>query len=149
MLLLAAQINDARKAVFTMVRLLIADSSGPVREGIKNILSDEEDILVNGEAASLDETVERIGEQIFDIVVMDASLSHGGIMRIIGLVKEILPHVKVIVLNPYGEEIYCEKAKKAGAAFCLSKKDLPTQLIPAIRSLLDGVTKRKGGLLST
>ena len=57
-----------------MIRILIADDHAIVREGLKQIVAEESDMQVTGEASNSDEVFEVITQQMFDIAILDINM---------------------------------------------------------------------------
>lgn len=57
-----------------MIRVLLADDHAIIRDGVKQILADTDDLAVVGEAANGTAVLKMIGEQQFDVVVLDISM---------------------------------------------------------------------------
>ena len=121
-----------------MIRVLIADDHLIVREGLKQVLSKYMDIEIGGEAQTCRETLKKVMEEAFDIVLLDVKMPDRLGLDIIKEIKEEKPDLPVLMLSAYPEEQYAMAALKSGAAGYLVKESLPIELIKAIREVYRG-----------
>jgi DNA-binding NarL/FixJ family response regulator len=121
-----------------MIRVLFTEDHAIVREGLKQILADTKDIVVAGEAADGEETLEKIKKNEYDIVVMDISMPGKSGLEILPELKKICPKLPVLILSMYPEDVYAVRSFRSGASGYLSKESAPTELITAIRKVASG-----------
>ncbi len=121
-----------------MIRVLVADDHGIVREGLKQILARSGDLTVAGEAANGNEVLKLVREKEWDVLVTDMSMPGRNGIELIKLVKETCPKLPVLVLSMYGEEQYAVRAIRAGASGYLNKESASDQLVAAIRKIAGG-----------
>lgn len=128
-----------------MIRVLIADDHAIVRQGLKRILADTDDLAVAGEAASGVEVMQQIrgcgregGNCPFDIVLMDVAMPGRSGIDVLKQIKEEMPKLPVLVLSMYPEDQYAVRLIKAGAAGYLTKESAPELLVEAIRKVAAG-----------
>ncbi len=121
-----------------MIRIMLVDDHGMVREGLKYYLEIEDDIEVVGEAADGKEAAELAGELKPDVILMDLIMP--GIDGVEGtrLCLEASSASKVIVLTSKPEDDLVLPAIKAGALSYLLKDVSAADLSTAIRSAADG-----------
>ncbi|WP_224044008.1 response regulator, partial [Cupriavidus respiraculi] len=89
-----------------MIRVLIADDHQIVRAGLRQFISDEPDIRVEGEAASGDEVMTRLRESEFDVVVLDISMPDRNGIDVLKLIRQRYPDLPVLILSTYPEDQY-------------------------------------------
>jgi DNA-binding NarL/FixJ family response regulator len=121
-----------------MIRIAIADDHAIVRKGLRQIISDADDLSVTGEAASADELLKLLRSHPFDFVVLDLSL---GIRSGIDLVKYIkceFPRIPVLILSMHAEHLFAVRALRAGASGYIEKEGAPEELLAAIRRIAAG-----------
>lgn len=121
-----------------MIRILIADDHAIVRGGLKQLLSEQGDFIVAGEASNGLEALKQIHEQPFDVVLMDMSMPGRSGIELIKLIKADKPKLAILVLSMHKEEQYAVRALKAGALGYLTKESAPEQLVAAIRKVAGG-----------
>jgi two-component system, NarL family, invasion response regulator UvrY len=117
-----------------MLKILIADDHPVVRQGLKQILAETNDLIVTGEASTGVETLEKVKTGSYDLVLLDISMPDiNGIDILKTWYSEGRSVPKVLVLSIYPEEQYAIRALKAGAMGYVTKNSAPTELITAIR----------------
>ncbi|MGO4158878.1 response regulator [Cupriavidus sp. YAF13] len=121
-----------------MIRVLIADDHQIVRAGLRQFISDEPDIRVEGEAASGDEVMIRLRELEFDVVVLDISMPDRNGIDVLKLLRQRHPELPVLILSTYPEEQYAINLIRAGASGYLTKESAPDDLVKAIRTVAQG-----------
>lgn len=121
-----------------MIRVLITDDHAVVREGLKNIVAQTTDIVVSGEATSASEVMERLRELPVDILLLDISMPGRSGLDALLEVKQVYPHLPVLVLSLHAEDQYALRTLKAGASGYLTKESAPEELISAIRKVAAG-----------
>jgi DNA-binding NarL/FixJ family response regulator len=121
-----------------MIRLLIADDHAIVREGLKQMLSEEKDLVVLGEAANAMEVLDRVREKSFDVLLMDLSMPGRSGVDLIKQIKSENHKLAMLVLSMHKEKQYAVRALKAGAMGYLTKESAPEQLVSAIRQVAAG-----------
>jgi two-component system, NarL family, invasion response regulator UvrY len=120
------------------IRVLIADDHAIIRQGLKQILSDTEDMEVTGEADGGIPAVQLIREHQYDVVLLDVSMPDRNGIDTLKLIKKEAPKLPVLILSMHPEEQYAIRALRAGAAGYLSKQGAPEQLVTAIRQVASG-----------
>lgn len=119
-------------------RILIVDDHAIVREGLKLILADVEDIVVAGEADCSSRALQMARLEQWDMVLMDISMPDRNGLETLELMKKEHPGIKVLMLSMYRETQYAVRALKSGAAGYLNKQSAPDQLVDAIRLVASG-----------
>ncbi|MCZ4303113.1 response regulator transcription factor [Zoogloeaceae bacterium G21618-S1] len=120
------------------IRVMIADDHAIVRQGLRQILSDIEDMEVAGEACNGVEALQLSRESQWDVVLMDVSMPDRNGIDALKLIRKEQPKLPVLILSMYPEEQYAIRALKAGAAGYLTKQSAPEQLVTAIRQVASG-----------
>ncbi|MBN1614170.1 MAG: response regulator transcription factor [Deltaproteobacteria bacterium] len=121
-----------------MIRILVADDHAVVREGVKQILSNLDDMTVSGEAGSGPETLAKLDRQDYDLVLLDISMPGRSGLEILEDIRNLRPKLPVLILSMHPEEQYAVRALRAGAAGYLTKASAPQELIGAIRKAARG-----------
>ncbi len=120
------------------IRVMIADDHAIVRQGLRQILSDTEDMEVAGEACNGVEALHLSRDGEWDVVLMDVSMPDRNGIDALKLIKKEHPKLPVLILSMYPEDQYAIRALKAGAAGYLTKQSAPDQLVTAIRQVASG-----------
>jgi DNA-binding NarL/FixJ family response regulator len=121
-----------------MVRVLIADDHPIVRTGLKQILAEEPDIEVVGEAENGPEVIEFLWKHECDLVLLDIGMPGRSGLEVTSEIKQIRPNVGILILSIYPEEQYAVRALRAGASGYLTKASAPVELIKAIHRVSAG-----------
>jgi DNA-binding NarL/FixJ family response regulator len=120
------------------IRVLIADDHAIIRQGLKQILSDTEDLEVVAEADGGVKALQVLRNTQCDVVLMDVSMPDRNGIDTLKLVKKEFARLPVLILSMHPEEQYAVRALRAGAAGYLSKQGAPEQLVTAIRQVAAG-----------
>ncbi len=107
------------------IRVIITDDHRIVRAGIKQIIEDCPDMTKADEAGDGQELLEKVRENSYDVILLDAAMPGRSGLDILKQLKEEKCPVPVLVLSVYPEEQYAIRALKAGASGYLTKASLP------------------------
>jgi DNA-binding NarL/FixJ family response regulator len=129
--------EDSEGAPETL-RVLIADDHALFRRGLEMVLDKETDIEVVGEAHDGQEAVDRASELMPDVVLMDVRMPKRSGIEATQKIKELLPHVKILVLTNSDEEADLYDSIKAGASGYLLKEISSEEVADSIRSVIQG-----------
>jgi two-component system invasion response regulator UvrY len=121
-----------------MIRIIIVDDHPVVRRGLKQILQEEPDVRVVGEAESAVEALKIIRTIDCDAVVLDISLPGASGVEILKQLKYEYKELPVLILSVHPEEQYAARVMKAGASGYLTKESAPEELVKAIRKIISG-----------
>jgi len=121
-----------------MIRILIADDHDIVHRGLKQIVADEPDMVVAGEAKTGHEALMLIRQQRWDVVVLDLSMPGRGGLDVLKELRQERRRVPVLVLSMHPEEQFAVRALRLGAAGYLTKDSAPAELVKAIRKAVTG-----------
>lgn len=119
-------------------KVLLADDHTIIRQGLRQILSDTDDLEVGGEAANGNELLKLIRDEAWDLLVLDISMPGRSGMDLIKIVKDDRPDLPILVLSMHHEEQYAVRAIHAGASGYLTKESDSDVLISAIRRVAAG-----------
>ncbi|MEK6685136.1 MAG: response regulator transcription factor [Pseudomonadota bacterium] len=121
-----------------MISVMITDDHAIVRQGLKQILSETDDIKVTGEAETGFQAIKIARQQDFDVMLLDISLPDRNGIEILKQVRKDRPNLAVLMLSMHNEHEFAIRALKAGAAGYLNKQSAPAQLVVAIRQVAAG-----------
>lgn len=119
-------------------RILIVDDHAIVREGLKQILAEVDDIEVAGEADCSSRALQMARRESWDMVLMDITMPDRSGIETLELLKKEHPGLQVLMLSMHRETQYAVRALKSGAAGYLNKQSAPAQLVDAIRMVASG-----------
>lgn len=120
------------------IRILIADDHAIIRHGLKQILSDTDDMVLAAEADGGVAALQLLRSVECDVVLMDVSMPDRNGIDTLKLIKKEFPRLPVLILSMHPEEQYAVRALRAGAAGYLSKQAAPEQLVVALRQVASG-----------
>lgn len=118
------------------IRIIIADDYPVFRDGLKAILSYDENISVTAEADNGAQLLEILPGNIPDIILMDLKMPVMGGMEATKIVKEKYPQVKVLVISMYEDEKFMTHLVKTGANGYLLKNAEPEDIRKAIYAVM-------------
>jgi len=121
-----------------MASVLIADDHAMVRAGLRRWLEQDPAIATIGEAASGTETLERMRNDPWDVVVLDINMPDRSGIDILAHIRSGHPKTRVLVISAFPEKQYAIYALRAGAAGYLAKDQAAEDFMRAIHALLGG-----------
>ncbi|MBX3344981.1 MAG: response regulator transcription factor [Nitrospira sp.] len=121
-----------------MTHILVVDDHAVVRQGVRQILSEQFQDAVVGEAASAQEMMEQMRRHNWDVVVLDVGMPGKSGLDALKDLKQASPKLPVLVLSAYPEDQLARRMLKAGAAGYLNKDSAPNELVRALRKILGG-----------
>ncbi len=120
------------------IKVLLVDDHPLVREGLVNLISQQADLQICGEADSEPQALELIRTVQPHVAIVDISLESGSGIELIKSIKALFPAVTVLVLSMHDESLYAERALRAGARGYVMKREAAKKVIEAIRCVLGG-----------
>ena len=121
-----------------MTKILVVDDHAVVRQGVKQILNEQFQGAVIGEARNAEEMIDRIKKFTWDIVVLDVGMPGKSGLDALKDLKQVCPKLPVLVLSAYPEDQLARRMLKAGASGYLTKDSAPNELVQALRKILGG-----------
>lgn len=121
-----------------MIKVMIVDDQGLIRDGLKMILSLSEDIEVIEEAINGKNAVEKLDRIEPDIILMDIRMPEMDGVEATKVIKERYPRTKIIILTTFNEDEYIFEGLKNGADGYILKDVRSNELIRAIKEVYKG-----------
>ncbi|HST96127.1 MAG TPA: response regulator transcription factor [Geodermatophilus sp.] len=126
--------------VHRLVRVFLVDDHEVVRRGVAEVLEDDPDLTVAGEAGSVAEALARVPAVRPDVVVIDMRLPDGDGAEVCRRLRERAPGTRSLVLTSYSDEDAVAAAVAAGASGYVLKQVRGSALVTAVRTVADGGT---------
>jgi DNA-binding NarL/FixJ family response regulator len=118
------------------IRILIVDDHSLMREGLKLVLSETEDMQVAEEASNGEEALDRLKNNKFDVMLLDINMPKKSGFEVLTELRAMGNQMPVVILSTFSTKDYRDLAIKAGATHYLTKEQAPEQLIDVIRKVL-------------
>ena len=131
------------------IKVLITDDMKILRQGLKAILSQDEDIEVVGTAENGKEALEMTEIYRPDVVLMDMRMpGYDGAYGITGI-KEKYPATKVLVLTTFDDDATIDKAMKSGSDGYILKEMEDEKIIHSVKSVYNGMSVFGEGVIDS
>ena len=134
-----------------MSSILLVEDHAVVRNGLKQMLIENLDLVVLAEANDAIEAMQQVRKQDWDLVVLDIRLPGRSGVDVLKQIKSEKPHLPVLILSSYPESQYAVRLIQAGAAGYISKDAEETEIIKAVKTAAAGgryINEIVGGLLA-
>jgi DNA-binding NarL/FixJ family response regulator len=122
----------------TKHKIFLVDDHPLVREWLTNLINEQPDLAVCGEAESGPQALQAIEQIKPDVAIVDIALRDSSGIELIKDLKQTCPNVSVLVLSMHEESHYAERALRAGARGYIMKRETTKKVIAAIRQVLSG-----------
>jgi len=120
------------------INIVLADDHWIVRDGIKALLEEDENLVVIGEASNGQEALELVKEKQPDILIIDVRMPIMNGIEAVGLLRNYSSTTKAIVLSMHDSEEYILKSISSGANGYLLKDTGKAEFIKAIQTVYNG-----------
>jgi DNA-binding NarL/FixJ family response regulator len=121
-----------------VARVLIVDDHPAVREALSIRISTQTGLKVCGEASDVSDALRLVEATDPDVAVIDIALKTGDGIDLIRRIKSRNKRIRMLVWSMYSENLYAERALRAGAIGYINKEQATTAIIEAIRQVLGG-----------
>lgn len=130
--------TSATTSVDAPIRILLIDDHAVMRAGLRLLLSSEPGFVVVGEAADRDETLELIGREHPDIILLDLLLEDDNSLNFLPEIVNSAANSRVLVLTGAGDPELHRRALLSGAAGLVRKEQAARILVRAIQAVHAG-----------
>jgi two-component system invasion response regulator UvrY len=121
------------------IKIFIVDDHAVVREGLRQIIGDTQDMAVIGEAETGFEAIKLSRQLEYHIMLLEIALPDRNGIEVLKQIKKEFPHVSVIMFSGHREDQYAIRALKSGASGYLNKQCSKAQIITAIKQVASGL----------
>lgn len=120
------------------IRVLLADDHAVVRQGIRDFLEEEADIVVVAEAADGASARRQIEDHLPDVAVLDIRMPSGSGIDVVRWATEQGLPVRMLILTAYDDDPFVLAAMEAGASGYVLKNADASQIVSAVRAVAAG-----------
>jgi len=119
-------------------RIILADDHSFIRLGLMQILKDEYPAAEIKQVADGESLIKEVTLHEWDLVISDLDMPGRSGLEALEQIKLIKPHLPVLILSIYPDDLYAVRVLRAGAAGYLNKNSAPDELITAIQRISIG-----------
>jgi DNA-binding NarL/FixJ family response regulator len=120
------------------IRVLLIDDHAILRQGLAQLINQEADMMVCGEAEEAPKGFEAVGTLKPDVAVVDISLKGGNGLELVKSIKASQPGLPMLVLSMHDESLYAERVLRAGGLGYIMKEEAVESVLVAIRKVHKG-----------
>lgn len=126
------------KASRSEAQVLLVEDHPLTRLGMSELIASQSDMTVAYEASGVSEALKKVNESPPDVAVVDISLQDGNGMELVKQLVALQKDIKVLVVSMHDENLFAERALKAGAMGYINKHEATTAVADAIRQIMRG-----------
>ena len=119
-------------------RILVVDDHYIMRRGLTEMLNQQPDFTVGAAVSSVHAAMDIARQEPFDLAIVDISLGNADGIDLTNRLKLEQPGLVVLILSMHEEELYAERAMRAGASGFVAKQQAGEILLSAVRQVLRG-----------
>jgi len=119
------------------IRILLADDHAVLRSGLKLLLNSQDNFVVVGEAPTGLAAITLAEELQPDLILLDLNMPGLGGLEALPIIRQRSPDSRILILTMHGEPEYLQQAIKNGASGYILKKAADTELIIAIKAVMN------------
>jgi DNA-binding NarL/FixJ family response regulator len=119
-------------------RVFVVDDHPLVREGLANLINEQEDLTVCGEAEDSAQAIAGMVKTQPDVALIDISLQNESGLELVKHLAAQFPEIALIVLSMHDETLYAERALRAGARGYVMKREASNSVLTSIHRVLEG-----------
>ena len=120
------------------IRVLVVDDHPIVRQGLSQLINQEPDLMVCGQAEDARTALDAIDPSQPDILIVDVSLDGPDGIELLKTIRANDSRLPVLILSMHDESLYAERALRAGANGYIMKQEATERVLVAIRQILGG-----------
>ena len=117
------------------IRILVVDDQELIRRHLRRLLGSETDLNVVAEATSGNEAIRKAQEYQPNVVLLDIGIPELNGLLAAPLIKKAAPEVEILMVTSHDNSSYVREAFTAGARGYLVKRNIPAELIAAVREV--------------
>jgi len=121
-----------------VVRILLVDDHPLMRQGIKALIQENRRFEVCGEAESAPRALELVNKLQPDLAIVDISLKSTNGIELTKGMRTQCPTMQVLIISMHDEDVYAERALRAGAMGYVMKHEAGEKIVEAMEQILRG-----------
>ena len=121
-------------------KVLLIDDHPLLRQGMAQLINQESDLILCGEAKDSASAIEAVRRLAPDIAIVDLTLKDQSGTELIKQLADAFPQLKMLVFSMHDEWLHAERALQSGAGGYIMKEEAPERVLAAIRRVLAGET---------
>ncbi|MCP3942556.1 MAG: response regulator transcription factor [Desulfobacteraceae bacterium] len=119
-------------------KIFIVDDHPVFRRGLAQLIDEEADLRVTGEAESVTQAIGLVQKGLPDLVIVDITLKDKSGIDLIEYLKEYFPKLPILVISMHDESLYAERVLRAGALGYITKQEMAGNVVMAVRQVIAG-----------
>jgi DNA-binding NarL/FixJ family response regulator len=119
-------------------RVLIVDDHPMMRQGLAQLINNEQDLKVVAEADTGGQGLDIVVNQKLDLAVLDISLPDKNGLELIKDIRAVKPELPILIVSMHDEALYAGRVLRAGGRGYIMKQEGGKKLLQAIRQVLTG-----------
>ncbi|RJQ50460.1 MAG: DNA-binding response regulator [Desulfobacteraceae bacterium] len=120
------------------IRILVADDHAVVREGVRQLMGNQSDLEIVGEAEDGKVVIDKAKDLQPDVVILDIAMPHMSGLEAINIIKAGVPGAKVVIFSMFKKDAYVYQALRSGASGYVLKTASSADLLEAVRLAAKG-----------
>ncbi len=124
--------------IMKKIRIMIIEDHELVRKGLIMLFQAEDDMEIVSEAENGEEIAKKVIELNLDVIILDIRLVGKDGTQVCKEIKEMFPHIKIMMLTSYSDPETIQKAIESGADGYMLKNSKVQTLVESIRKLVNG-----------
>ena len=121
-----------------LIKIILVDDHPMMRDGLRYAIQTQPDMKVVAEAGNGVAALDVVGQHKPDLILMDISMPGANGIDVSLQIRSLYPQIKIIILSGLADEGYVSQTIKAGLNGYMLKANAATELISAIRAVMDG-----------
>jgi len=108
------------------------------RKGLAQLIDEEADLQVVGEAESVSQAMDMVAARQVDLAIVDITLKDRSGLDLIEFLRQNYSHIPILVISMHDESLYAERVLRAGALGYITKQEMTADVVVAVRQVLWG-----------
>jgi DNA-binding NarL/FixJ family response regulator len=130
--------RKARKRKPSTKKIFIVEDHPVFREGLRQLVNREAEFTVCGESDTCEQALKAIRSLEPDLVLVDLTLPGKSGLQLLKEVRAFSRKIKLLVVSMHDQALYADRVLRAGGDGYIMKQEDPSEIIHAIRDVLDG-----------